>query len=315
MGTRLVGGADGAVLNVQVHGPADAPVTVVLLHGWTLDLATWGPVAETLLAATPARIVRYDHRGHGRSAAVDPATMTLEQLADDLAAVLAAVAPTGRLVLAGHSMGGMTIMALAERHPHLLPRIAGVALVSTASGGLGEATFGLPAPGVAAIRIAERRLYRTRRWQEGQRLGSPLLLRPGLRWLLIGPSSPPSAMRLTAAAVAACRPLTVSGFRATLEAHERDVALAAFTEIPTVVLVGARDRLTPVRYARRLAAALPAAGLTVYPGAGHMLPVERVTAVAARIRGLVEGAAEGTAEGAAELRVAAPGFRGSGTDT
>ncbi|MFC4949447.1 alpha/beta fold hydrolase [Pseudonocardia sp. GCM10023141] len=290
MAAHLVPGADGASLNVRIDGPADAPVTVVLVHGWTLDLGTWGPVAESLLATTPARVVRYDHRGHGRSAAVDESTMTIEQAADDLAAVLDQVAPSGPLVLAGHSMGGMTIMALAEQHPHVLARVAGVALVSTASGGLEQATLGLPGPGVVAFRAVERRLYPSRRWRTQQRLGNPTLLRPALRWLLVGPSSSPEAVRITVETVAACRPLTVSGFRATLEAHDRDVALAAFREIPTVVLVGSRDKLTPVRYARRLVAALPNAWLTVYPGAGHMLPVERVTAVSARIRGLVDRA-------------------------
>src|SRR5947208_1548541 len=99
-------GADGAPLHVEIDGPAGAPVTVVLSHGWTLDGRTWAPVARSLVGGrTPVRVVRPDHRGHGRSAVVDPATMTLEQLADDLAAVVDAVAPTGPLVFAGHSMG------------------------------------------------------------------------------------------------------------------------------------------------------------------------------------------------------------------
>ncbi|MFC7660023.1 alpha/beta fold hydrolase [Pseudonocardia benzenivorans] len=119
-----VGAADGTPLHIEESGPADADVTVVMAHGWTLDSRTWEPVARRLDAH--ARVLRYDHRGHGRSAPVDPSTMTIDQLADDMAAVVADRAPTGPLVLAGHSMGGMTIMALAERHPSLVAdRVAG----------------------------------------------------------------------------------------------------------------------------------------------------------------------------------------------
>lgn len=289
----IVESADGVALNVETDGPRDAPITVVLAHGWTLDARTWGPVTRSLTGGTPARVVRFDHRGHGRSAAVDPSTMTLEQLADDMAAVIAAAAPLGPLVLGGHSMGGMTIMALAERHPQILERVAGVAFVATASGGLAGHSMGLPPRAAAAFQAAERRMYATPGWATRRSLGSPRLLGPGLRWLLLGACPGPEAARITIESVAACRPLTVSGFRPTLEAHERDAVLPAFAQIPTVVLVGSKDRLTPVRLSRRILSALPSAALSVFPGSGHMLPVERVAGVAGRIGALVNGARAG----------------------
>jgi pimeloyl-ACP methyl ester carboxylesterase len=119
------------------------------------------------------------------------------------------------------------------------------------------------------------------------------VLAPALHWLLLGPDTDSAAKRLTVASISRCRPVTVSGYRQTLEQHERDAALAAFAEVPTVVLVGSHDRLTPVRSARRIAQALPSAGMTVYPQAGHMLPVERVAAVAAHVSALVRGAVRG----------------------
>lgn len=280
---------DGVELHVDVDGPDAAPVTVVLAHGWTLDSRTWAPVSRAL-AGPGARVVRYDHRGHGRSGVVDPSTMTLDQLADDLAQVVATAAPTGPLVLAGHSMGGMTLMALAERHPDVVARAAGIALVATAAGGLANTSFGLPAAAVPALRAAEERLYRSRRWTTGARLGSPRRLAPAMRWLLLGPGADPRAVRATAESVAACRPLTVSGFRPTLAAHERDAALAAFARIPTLVLAGSRDKLTPVPAALRIAAALPSAALTIFPDAGHMLPLERLAGVSGRLGALVRGA-------------------------
>jgi pimeloyl-ACP methyl ester carboxylesterase len=290
---RTVPAADGVPLHVRLDGPADAPVTVVLVHGWTLDGTTWGPVTRSLTAGrAPVRVVRPDHRGHGRSSAVEPATMTIDQLADDLAAVLAAVAPAGPLVLAGHSMGGMTLMALADRHPEVVVRARGIALVSTASGGLAERPFGLPPRAAAAYKRVQQRIAATPGWARRERFGHPRLLAPGLRWLLLGADPSPEACRITYEAVGACRPLTVSGFQATLEAHERDAALAAFADVPTVVLVGSRDRLTPVRASRRIARALPSAELTIFPEAGHMLPLERVGAVAGRIAALAAGAVD-----------------------
>ena len=73
------------------------------------------------------------------------------------------------------------------------------------------------------------------------------------------------------------------------------------------MLAGTRDRLTPVPMARRIAEALPAAQLTVFPGAGHMLPVERTAGVAARLATLVRGA---LVLDEREARQAAPGQAG-----
>ncbi|MHA6796516.1 alpha/beta fold hydrolase [Pseudonocardia bannensis] len=292
-GVRVAGGVR---LHVEVDGPADAPVTVLLAHGWTLDARSWGPVAARLTSGGAGpRVIRYDHRGHGRSDAVDPDSMTLEQLADDLAELIEKVAPEGPLVLGGHSMGGMTLMALAERHPDLVcRRAAGVALVATASGGTTEGFLGLAPRPLAAVQRGEARLYGSRWWARRELLSRrPGLLHPGMRWLLLGPRPDREALRITAQCIAGCRPATLSGFRPTLEAHERDAVLAVFAEIPTTVLAGSRDRLTPVRASRRIAAALPTASLTIFPEAGHMLPVERPAGVAARIAALAHNAAVG----------------------
>lgn len=289
MSELTVRASDGAALHVDVAGPDDAPLTVVLTHGWTLDTRSWEPVAQRL--ATHARVVRHDHRGHGRSDPAPAATMTLEQLADDLAAVIAATAPDGPLVLGGHSMGGMAIMALAERHPALVARVGGLALVATASGGLAGHSFGLSPRAAAVVRGVEKRLYSSRYWERRSTMGSPRLLGPALRWLLLGPGADRDARRITCESIASCRPVTVSGFRPTLEAHERDAALAAFADVPTVVLVGSHDKLTPVGSAKRIARALPSARLTIYPEAGHMLPLERVTEVTAHLTALARGAA------------------------
>lgn len=148
---------DGVRLHVETSGSADAPVTVVLAHGWTCSTRSWHNQLEGLprvLGSSAVRVVAYDHRGHGRSDAAPAGTTRIEQLADDLVAVLDEVVGDGPVVYAGHSMGGMTLMALADQHPELFgSRIAGAALVSTSCGQISSRAFGLPArfDGAAAV--------------------------------------------------------------------------------------------------------------------------------------------------------------------
>ena len=137
--TAAVALPDGAELHATIEGTDDAPVTLVLAHGWTLSQAAWDDVAALLqprAAHGELRLVRYDQPGHGRSSWGD-AHITIDQLGDDLAAVIDQLAPTGPVVLGGHSMGGMTIMCLAAARPELFgDRVRGVALVSTSAGDL-----------------------------------------------------------------------------------------------------------------------------------------------------------------------------------
>ena len=105
---------------------------MVLAHGWTLTHASWLPVVEPLVAAG-VRVVTYDQRGHGESSPLRGET-SVRMLGDDLAAVLDVVAPHGPVVLGGHSMGGMTVMAYAGLHPDdFRSRVVGVVLVSTSA--------------------------------------------------------------------------------------------------------------------------------------------------------------------------------------
>ena len=127
----VVPSADGTRIHVEVHGPDEAP-TVVLIHGWTCNTTFWAPVVKGLLdGADPARVVVYDQRGHGRSEAPGRAGYGVPRRVEDLTAVLDAALPAGRrAVLAGHSMGAMTIMA-AGGDEAVLARAGGAVLCST----------------------------------------------------------------------------------------------------------------------------------------------------------------------------------------
>ncbi|GAA4440831.1 alpha/beta fold hydrolase [Actinokineospora soli] len=276
--------SDGVALHVVEQG--SGPVTLVLVHGWTMDHTSWDDAVGLLPGV---RVLRLDWRGHGRSAAAPPGTATIDRLADDLAEVIAARVPTGPIVLAGHSLGGMTMMALAERHPGLVrSRVVGAAFVSTTYGGLSKLTLGLPRWVAAPVLYVEEWLNRGL-----ARLTRPVLLRktralrPGVRWLVFGKAPDWGHVALTAAQVGRCNPANMVGFRNALNEHERLHALDAFAGAETVVMHGERDRLCPLRDAHVLASALPGAELVVFPRAGHMLNYERVHEVAARLRRLV----------------------------
>ncbi|GAA2811370.1 alpha/beta hydrolase [Saccharopolyspora taberi] len=287
----------GIRLRVVEEGTADAPLTVVFVHGWTLTKHTWDRVAAGLPAAagTPVRIVRYDHRGHGESDAAPPGTATIAQCADDLAELIRERVPDGPIVLAGHSMGGMTLMALAERHRDLFDaRVVGVALVATSAGDLAAPSLGLPEPVAVVVGRGERLVRKRLAGARGRRLSRQAgWMRPGLRWLLFGRRPRPEDVADTAEWVAACNPANMAGFRESLAEHERLHALEAMRSIPAVVLAGLSDRLIAQSHAVRLAEALPDARFMLYAGAGHMLPLERTDEVTARIAHVVRTAAAG----------------------
>jgi pimeloyl-ACP methyl ester carboxylesterase len=290
---------DGVRLHAEVSGPADAPVTVVLLHGWCLDRRTWRHQVEALggLGRRAPRVIAYDTRGHGRSSATQLSSATLDQLGDDLAEVLRRLAPTGPVVLGGHSMGGMTIMEFAHRHPReFTERVAGLLLVSTTAEGHTHTRYGLPGSVAGVLRFGETIgagvLARSGAWRP-HRAVLPALA-PALRWLLFGDRCADEALGLTLRSVGRAPLRSIGGFRASIGAQQRLETLTAIGDVPAAVLVGDRDRLTPLPCAESIAAALPHARLAVCPGAGHMLPLERPEEVSAALVEIVRRANRGT---------------------
>jgi pimeloyl-ACP methyl ester carboxylesterase len=291
--------ADGVSLHVECSGPENAPLTVVLLHGWCLDLRTWHEQITALEAMTEnaPRIISYDSRGHGRSGSTRLRSATLRQLGDDLAEVLRRLAPRGPVVLAGHSMGGMVIMEYADAYPEeFAERVAGLLFVSTTAEGHTHTRYGLPEHLAMLMRAGETIgagvLARSGAWRP-HRAVMPAL-RPAIRWLLFGDEYSDAALRVTLKGVGRASLRSIGGFRASIGAQQRLDTLAALGDVPAAVLVGERDRLTPPTCAKSIAEALPGTELTVFPGAGHMLILERPEAVSAALVGIVERAAGST---------------------
>ncbi|MFF0789448.1 alpha/beta fold hydrolase [Streptomyces spiralis] len=292
--TLTVTSADGARLHAEVHGPEGAPA-VVLAHGWTCSTAFWAAQIRALSA--DHRVIAYDQRGHGRSPA--SATCGTDALADDLEAVLkATLAPGEQAVIAGHSMGGMTVMAASTR-PGFREHAAAVLLCSTGSSRL-----------VARSTVVPIRAGRPRTWLTKHILGSraplgpvtPLALRI-LKYGTMGPGSSPEMVQACARIVHACPRTARHAWSQVLETLDLDRGVREL-RVPTEIVAGTADRLTPPVHARELADALPeCAGLTELPGIGHMTPVEAPDLVTGKIRALVAAHAGADVHAHAEVEV------------
>jgi pimeloyl-ACP methyl ester carboxylesterase len=269
---------DGHRLSVTTYGPDDAGLTVFLAHCWTLNKHDWQYQVRDLQAefGHGIRIVTWDHRGHGEADPLPKAGCTIDNLATDWAALIDDLAPDGPLVLAGHSIGGMTLMALADTRPEIFERVVGTAFVSTSTGDLDTVTLGLPEAGqLVRAQIPRMLAFRSRTLSRRARRRAPIVERLVMRRFVFG-----TPMRLADAALAVEGLIsspgeTVVGFYEDFMTHDRGHALKVLDGIPTHVLVGTRDVLTPVAHARKLAGSIEGAQLTVVPDAGHMLPLER----------------------------------------
>jgi pimeloyl-ACP methyl ester carboxylesterase len=326
---------DGTALHVEVSGPDDAPVTIIFSHGYTLNQDVWHYQRQALAGA--ARLVFWDQRGHGRtgqraaprsagaprevSAARDatvlagagpggaalelppPEPVSIGQLGTDLGAVLAATAPGDvPVVLVGHSMGGMTIMALAGQQPGLFgAKVVGTVLISTAAAGIDPAGW-LPPPLRPVIRQAAPAVLR------GASQGRPAALIErsrqaagdiaflSTRYFGFGDSRvSPTIVDFLERTIRATPIEVVADFYLALLQHDQRAALPVLGRGPSVVMIGDRDRLVATRLAGELAAGIPGAGFVLVPGAGHLVILERPEVVNDAIREVVDralGAAE-----------------------
>jgi pimeloyl-ACP methyl ester carboxylesterase len=277
--------ADGTNLNVEIHGPDGAP-TVVLVHGWTCSIPFWAAVIRELATdAAPddrLRVVAYDQRGHGGSDIPGRGFYSVQALVDDLVAVLDATLPAGqKAVLAGHSMGGMAVMAAAENES-VLSRTCGAVLASTGFRNLPAASRVFPLAG----RLPRYSLAAHRYMLHSTMPLGPVtpVTRAQLKYTALGPKASKHLARVNARIIQACRPGPRSGWGRVLSGLDLSAAVPLL-DVPTSVVFGTKDRLTPTPHAHEIAAALPqCTGLTLLPGLGHMTPMEAPDTVAGLIR-------------------------------
>jgi pimeloyl-ACP methyl ester carboxylesterase len=288
--------ADGTRLHVEVDelpDGADVPLTGVFSHGYCLSRQSWHFQRQALRGRY--RMVFWDQRGHGLSDAGPAGSCTVDQCGRDLRTVLDAVAPTGRLALVGHSMGGMTIMALAMHAPDLVrERVAGVALVSTSAGGLANVHWGLRGQlGSVAHKVVPAAVAGLARVPalvtRSRRLGSDLQQVVVQRYSYASPV-PESLVRFTAEMIAATPIAVVAEYLPTFDLHDKHEALAALDGIETLVLSGADDLLTPPEHSEEIVRRLPGAEEVLVPDAGHLVMLEHPEVVTEAIADLLDRA-------------------------
>ena len=307
---------DGVELHVEVDDPlpdkrrgtagraarSGPPVTVVFSHGLALNQDSWHHQRRDL--SDLGRLVFWDQRGHGRSGRGPTEHATIDQLGRDLLAVLEATAPTGPVVLVGHSMGGMTVMALADQHPELFgDRIVGVALVATSPGRLAEVTFGVPAAaGRMLRRAAPKALQALNRRPglvaRGRHLGHDIEFVLTKRYSF-ATDVPPSLVRFVQR-MHDQTPLDVlAELFPAFDDHDKLKALGVLNGVETLIMCGERDLMTPADHSREMIEHVPGAELVILPDAGHLVMLEHHDVVTDHLRSLVERAVRAHPESSA----------------
>jgi pimeloyl-ACP methyl ester carboxylesterase len=251
--------------------------TLLFVHGFCLDMGTYHFQRKGL---TEYRRVLYDQPGHGQSSRLRSGEYSLEALGHALRAVLEATCPTGPVVLIGHSMGGMTIMALAEQAPELFgDRIVGVVLISSTAGGVEELTFGLPDV-LGRYRGALLPIVSSAGRLTGGAIDRARQASSDLAWLLTRRYGFGSD-RVSPAVVSYVERMNgrtptdvVARYLRTLNSHARVASLQAFRHVPVLIMVGDRDMLTPSAHSHEMARELPDATLVVIPDSGHVPMLE-----------------------------------------
>ena len=256
---------EGQRLRVRVEGPEGAP-WLVLSNSLMTDLSLWG--GQVAAFGAGHRILRYDTRGHGGSA-VPEGDCDFPALVADLAGLMRQVGAAGAAVC-GVSMGGVTALGLAARHPDLVARVA-VCDCQPASTAAGAAAW---EERIDAAHVG----------------GMAALVEPTVsRWLRGG------TVAANGPAVAAVRRMVggtpLDGFVRAARALQHydfrpELAALAARRCPTAFVVGADDAALP-QAVRAMAEACPGAALTVVPDCGHLPNLERPDSFDAALQALL----------------------------
>ncbi|GAA2686051.1 MULTISPECIES: alpha/beta fold hydrolase [Actinoplanes] len=275
---------DGTDLHVEIIEPAAGKATkptIVFVHGFALDMGTFYFQRQALADRGDHRLVFYDQPGHGRSGKLQAGTYDIAALGRSLAAVLDAVVPEGHIILVGHSMGGMTIMAFAEQYPEWFGnRVTGVVLMSTSAGLFDKATLGVS----SVVARASAPFFPL--WDKAAKLGGGTIERArvassDLAWLLtrrygFGEARPsPTLVTFVESMNSKTSAETLTKYLNTLYRHSRLPALSALRGVPVLVIVGTRDYLTPVTHSEEIIHELPEAELLKIENSGHVVMLEK----------------------------------------
>jgi pimeloyl-ACP methyl ester carboxylesterase len=276
-------------------------------HGYCLTSECW-VFQRRYLRWAGYRVVVWDQRGHGKSGRGAETSYTIAQLAEDLISVIAATTPEGPLALVGHSMGGMSTMALGTLHPGLVRnRVVALGCVSTSAGGIPLAETGF-AP--AAGRILIERL--------GPRVAGLFEHRPELLRSILSANSeladflverysfaspvPRSVVKLAAKMILGTNLTVMSSFTPAFDNYDQTAGLVAYQGCETLVFNGEKDVLTPPEHSEAIVRALAGAQHVIVRDAGHLIMLEHPDLLNQQVEALISRAGS-PVPAAAEPRV------------
>ncbi len=287
---------DGVELYVEIDEPRPATpypgLTMIFVHGYALNLDCWHFQRKAFGGLV--RSVWYDQRAHGRSGRGEQESQSIDQCGTDLAEVIEAVAPDGPVVLVGHSMGGMTMLALADQRPDLFDdRVVGVALLNTSSRGLDRVPLGLPlrAGGVvlkAAPALVSALAQRPGLVDRGRRAGSDLASL-FTRYYSFATPVPPGLVDFTSSMLGATPLSVISDFLPDFDTYDKHDAAPVLQACETLILGSEQDLMTPVTHTHALAHQIPGAHVTILDPAGHLAMLEHPDRVNTELRRFVDG--------------------------
>lgn len=235
--------------------------TVVFIHGAGFDHSTWA-LHTRWFAHHGFAVLAPDLPGHGRSAG--PSLGSIAEMADWTAALLdAAGSPKAHLI--GHSMGSLISLETAARHPD---KVSALSLIGTAA----TMTVG-PDLLKAAEANSQDANDMVSIWGLGFNAELGGSLAPGL-WMHGGAQ----------AVLKACEPGVLFKDLSACNSYTNALQAAASVKVPTTLILGERDMMTPAKAGKALAAAIPHAKTVVVRGAGHMIMAERPDELLAALR-------------------------------
>ncbi|MBK7722567.1 MAG: alpha/beta hydrolase [Austwickia sp.] len=294
----VVVASDGVPLHVEIDearspsaGQPGRP-TVVFSHGYCMSLQSW-VFQRRALREAGYRVVLWDQRGHGRSGVGDRDSYDIDQLGEDLSMVIRTAVGDGPVVLVGHSMGGMTMMAMAlVDEEQVTAQVVGAAFLATTTGRIAEVSFGLARPigqlihwvaPAAALTLASRQHLVDGTVRAGREIVDFFV-----DWGSFGSPVPLSIAQLTTDMIVGTRMDTISAFMPRFSAHDKREALAAYRGTEALVLNGTRDKLCPPDHSAEIVRQLPGAEHVVVQEAGHIIMLEHPQLVNEQLMALVQ---------------------------
>lgn len=273
---------DGVELHVEIDEPREGSgagrPTVLLSHGYCLNLTSW-VFQRRARRAAGYRVVLWDQRGHGRSGMGEKESISIDQLGQDLYRVIEAVVPTGPIVLVGHSMGGMSMMALAlEYEEFVRSRVVGAAFVATSPGDLSGVSYGFGPLGGKLIRrltpLTSSLLAPRQKLVDTGLRQTRDLVDFVVNHLSFGSPVPLSVAQLATDMIFGTRMEVIAAFFPVFDEHDKRDALRAFDGVETLVISGTADRLTPPEHSESIVRFIPGAEHILVLDAGHLIMLE-----------------------------------------